>query len=187
MPSVVLETDRLVLRRWRVSDAALQRELWTERDPRVPPHRRISPDGHPTIEDLEDRIRNDLPDASLGLLAAERRSSGDVIGYCGLIPNVHGQDGEPELAYEFLRKVWGNGYATEAAQAVLGWAAESGCRRLWATIREWNAPSRRVMDKLGFVETARVEPHEIHGNSLFYVKELSSLSRSGMRTFEIND
>lgn len=187
MPSVVLETDRLVLRRWRVSDAALQRELWTERDPRVPPHRRISPDGHPTIEDLEDRIRNDLPDASLGLLAAERRSSGDVIGYCGLIPNVHGQDGEPELAYEFLRKVWGNGYATEAAQAVLGWAAESGYRRLWATIREWNAPSRRVMDKLGFVETARVEPDEIHGNSLFYVKELSSLSRSGMRTFEIND
>jgi RimJ/RimL family protein N-acetyltransferase len=100
---------------------------------------------------------------------------------------VHGQDGEPELAYEFLRKVWGNGHATEAAQAVLGWAAESGYRRLWATIREWNAPSRRVMDKLGFVETARVGPDEIHGNSLFYVKELSSPSRSGMRTFEIND
>nr|WP_308465638.1 GNAT family N-acetyltransferase [Glaciibacter superstes] len=46
---------------------------------------------------------------------------------------MHGQDGEPELAYEFLRTVWGQGYATEAAQAVLGWATESGYRRLWAT------------------------------------------------------
>ncbi|HEY5221541.1 MAG TPA: GNAT family N-acetyltransferase [Microbacteriaceae bacterium] len=175
---VVLETDRLLLRRWRVSDAALQRELWAERDPRVPPHRRIDADGHPTLKELEDRIRREAAsasDTSLGLLAAERRGSGDVIGYCGLIPNVHGQDGEPELAYEFLREVWRQGYATEAAQEVLGWATESGYRRLWATIREWNAPSRRVMDKLGFVETARVEPDDVHGDSLFYMKDLPSL------------
>jgi RimJ/RimL family protein N-acetyltransferase len=116
--TVVLETERLLLRRWRISDAALQRELWTERDARVPPHRRIDADGHPTVEDLEDHIRGPEPDASLGLLAAERRDSGDVIGYCGLIPNVHGQDDEPELAYEFLRRIWGHGYATEAARAV---------------------------------------------------------------------
>ena len=30
---IVLETDRLLLRPWRVSEAAIQRELWTERDP----------------------------------------------------------------------------------------------------------------------------------------------------------
>jgi ribosomal-protein-alanine N-acetyltransferase len=167
---VVLETDRLLLRRWRVSDAAVQRDLWTERDPRVPPHRRIAPDGHPTLEDIEDWIRRGDPDASLGLLAAERRGSGDIIGYCGLIPNAHGQDGEPELAYEFLRKVWHQGYATEASWTVLSWAKESGHRRLWATVRDWNTASRRVMAKLGFVETARVEPDNTHGNSLFYMK-----------------
>ncbi len=33
---VVLETDRLWLRPWRVTEAAIKRELWTERDPRVP-------------------------------------------------------------------------------------------------------------------------------------------------------
>ena len=169
---VILETDRLLLRRWRVSDAALQRELWTERDPRVPPHRRIRPDGHPTLEDIERWFRREEPDASLGLLAAERKGSGDVIGYCGLIPNVHGQDGEPELAYEFLRKVWGQGYATEASWAVLGWAKESGYQRLWATVREWNTASRRVMAKLGFIETARVDPDATHGNSLYYMKNL---------------
>ena len=44
---VVLETDRLVLRPLRVAEAALQRELWSERNPRVPPHRRIDEDGNP--------------------------------------------------------------------------------------------------------------------------------------------
>ena len=80
---VVLETDRLLLRRWRVSDAAFQRQLWTERDPRVPPHRRIGGDGHPTLEDIEGWIRSGDPDPSLGLLVAERRGSADAVGYCG--------------------------------------------------------------------------------------------------------
>ncbi|WP_265523126.1 GNAT family N-acetyltransferase [Oerskovia flava] len=169
---VVLETDRLLLRRWLVTDAPLQRELWAERDPRVPPHRRIGHDGRPTLEDIENRIRREEPDASLGLLAAERRDTGDVIGYCGLLPNDHGQDGEPELAYEFLQRFWRQGYATEASWAVLAWAQESGYRRLWATIRDWNTASRRVMTKLGFIETDRVEPDDTHGNSLFYMKDL---------------
>jgi hypothetical protein len=34
-----LETDRLILRHRRVNEAAIYRQLWTERDPRVPPHR----------------------------------------------------------------------------------------------------------------------------------------------------
>ena len=64
---VVLRTDRLVLRPWRVAEAAIQRELWMERDPRVPPHRRIDATGHPTVEDLEERIRTSQP-ALTGLL-----------------------------------------------------------------------------------------------------------------------
>jgi len=38
---IVLETDHLRLRPRRVAEAVIQRELWVERDPRVPPHRRI--------------------------------------------------------------------------------------------------------------------------------------------------
>ncbi|MGV8884781.1 MAG: GNAT family N-acetyltransferase [Microbacteriaceae bacterium] len=169
---VVRETDRLRLRRWRVSDAAVQRVLWAERDPRVPPHRRIDADGRPSLADIEDRIRSGASDASLGLLAVEHKDSGAVMGYCGLISNEHGQDGEPELAFEFLRAQWRQGYATEASWAVLDWAHEWGYTRLWATVREWNAASRRVVTKLGFTETARVELDDMHGNSLFYSKDL---------------
>jgi hypothetical protein len=67
----VLETGRLLLRPWRVAEAIVLRELWTERDPRVPPHRRIDADGHPTVADLEDSIRASQP-SSIGLLAVER-------------------------------------------------------------------------------------------------------------------
>jgi ribosomal-protein-alanine N-acetyltransferase len=169
---MILETDRLVLRRWLVSDAAVQRELWAERDSRVPPHRRIDADGHPTLAELEERIRRDKADPTMGLLAAELKENGEVIGYCGLIANTHGQDAEPELAYELLRSRWGHGYATEASMAVLVWARQSGHRRSWATIRDWNTASRRVAVKLGFVESDRVDRDAVYGDSLFYMKDL---------------
>ncbi len=128
---VVLETGRLLLRPWRVAEAVVQRELWAERDPRVPPHRRIDGDGRPTVADLEDSIRANQP-SSIGLLAVERKAARDVIGYCGLIDSGRGSEGEPELAFELLRRVWRQGYATEAALAVLDWARSSGYERLWA-------------------------------------------------------
>jgi RimJ/RimL family protein N-acetyltransferase len=162
---VVLETDRLLLRPWRVAEAAVQRELWTERDPRVPPHRRIDAAGRPTLAELEDWIRADQP-SSTGLLAIERKATGDVIGYCGLIDG-RGPEGEPELAFELLRRAWGQGYATEASVAVLDWAGSSGYERLWATVRDWNTASRRVLAKLGFTETERKEADTVHGTMLF--------------------
>ncbi len=167
----MLTTDRLLLRPWRVADAVVQHELWTERDPRVPPRRRIRADGYPTVADLEERIRFGVQPEGYGLLAAERKDSGDVIGYCGLIENTHGPTDEPELAFELLRAAWGQGYATEASRAVMTWAQGSGFRRLWATVRDWNVASRRVLEKLEF-ETDRVEPDELYGDVLYTTREL---------------
>ena len=168
---VVLETDRLLLRPWRVSEAAAQRELWAERDPRVPPHRRIDADGRPTIEEIEEWIRAAQP-SSIGLLAVERKAAGDVIGYCGLIESDRGAAGEPELAFELLRRAWSQGYATEASQAVLDWARSSGYERVWATVWDWNTASRRVLAKLGFSETDRTEVDPARGTTLFTTRRL---------------
>lgn len=168
---VVLETRRLRLRPWRVAEAVVQRELWTERDPRVPPHRRIDADGHPTVVDLEESIRSNQP-SSIGLLAVERKVAGDVIGYCGLIDSGRGSETEPELAFELLRRVWRQGYATEASLAVLDWARSSGYERLWATVWDWNTASRRVLHKLGFTETDRKEVDAVYGTTLFTTRPL---------------
>ncbi|WP_196830887.1 GNAT family N-acetyltransferase [Frigoribacterium sp. CG_9.8] len=126
----------------------------------------------PSLEDLEDRIRDEYVQPCLGLLAAVRKDSREVIGCCGLIANAHGQEDEPELAYEFLRREWGHGLATETASAVLEWAESSGYTRLWATIRDWNTASQQVVSKLGFVVTSRIEPNAGHGDSLSYRKDL---------------
>ncbi len=168
---LVLETERLLLRPWRVHEAAVLRRLWTERDPRVPPHRRIDADGRPTVADLEDWIRSHPPSWT-GLLAVERKAGGDVVGSCGLVDSGRGPAGEPELAFEMLRRARRQGCATEAASAVLDWARSSGFTRLWATVWEWNTASRRTLAGLGFTETGRTEVDPVHGTTLFTTRRL---------------
>jgi [ribosomal protein S5]-alanine N-acetyltransferase len=106
------------------------------------------------------------------LLAVERKADRDVIGYCGLIDSGPGSDGEPELAFELLRRVWRQGYATEASLAVLDWARSSGYERLWATVRERKTASRRALAKVGFTETERKELDAVYGNNLFTTRRL---------------
>ncbi|MFC7402323.1 GNAT family N-acetyltransferase [Citricoccus sp. GCM10030269] len=168
---MLLETAGLSLRPWRISDAAIQRELWSGRDPRLPAARRISADGRPTVEELEERIRASEPPEQLGLLAVERQDSRDMIGYCGLVAGS-APEGELELAFELLRRTWGHGYATEASWAVIDWATRTGHRRLWATVWDWNVASRRVPSKLGFRETGNVEHDDVHGDKVCTVKHL---------------
>jgi RimJ/RimL family protein N-acetyltransferase len=162
-----LETDRLTLRPQRVSDAAIYRQLWTERDVRVPPHRRVTLEGRPTEEDIATQIRKEQEASRPGLLAVERKGTADVIGYCGLVFNGNGSNDEPELAFELLRAVHNRGYATEAT-----WADGAGYRRLWATVWDWNVPSRRVLEKLGFRDAGRVSPETVNGRSLLTVREI---------------
>ena len=132
---------------------------------------RISPEGQPTEADIAARIRAERKDPRPGILAVERKGAGDVIGYCGLVFQGNGSPDEPELAYELLRAAHGCGYATEAGRAVVTWVSEAGYGRLWATVRDWNVASRRVLEKLGFRETGRVEHDVVHGDSLLTIRE----------------
>lgn len=169
-----LETERLILRPSREDDAAAFRALWTERDPRVPARRQIGSDGRPTVEDIAARISTERQEAPrLRLLTVVRKESADAIGYCGLIPEGNGSPDEPELAYELLRAAQGRGFATEAALAVVAWARGAGYPRLWAGVWDWNTPSRRVLQKIGFQETSRAGPRSVHGSCLLTVLELS--------------
>lgn len=88
-----------------MAEVNIQRELWTERDPRVPPHRRIDADGHPTVAELEVSIATNPPSSSISLLAVDRKAARDVIGYGGLIDSGRGSEGEPDLDFELLHRV----------------------------------------------------------------------------------
>lgn len=166
-----LKTARLVLRPRLEDEAAVFRQLWVERDPRVPARRRIDDDGRPTVEDVAAQLRDESLATGLTVLAVEVRGTGEVIGYCGLFAVDERPPDEPELAYELLAAAHGRGYATEAARAVVDWARDHGHPRLWADVWDWNTPSRRVLEKLGFTEVERREPGP-HGVNITTVLEL---------------
>ncbi|WP_103533039.1 GNAT family N-acetyltransferase [Streptomyces sp. SM11] len=136
-----LETERLILRPWAESDAADFSALLSERGNGTPPVERI----RTSIGELLAATET----TGIALLPVERRDGGDFIGYCGLIIGRTTVE-EPEIAYELFQHAHGCGYATEAARAVLEAAASTGRKRLWSTVRAWNTPSFRVLEKLGF-------------------------------------
>ena len=78
----------------------------------------------------------------------------------------------PEIAFELLSLAQGQGYATEAARAVVEWSRREGLERLHATVWSWNEPSLRVLEKLGFVETARTSPDGASGDMVVMAVEL---------------
>ena len=179
-----METSRLRLRRQTIEDAPVFRHLWTERDERVPAHRRLDTDGRPDTDDIRAHIQG--TEAS-SLLTVERIDTGEPIGYCGLVYGGEGVGEEPELAFELLRAEHNRGYATEAAQSVLAWAAGVGVDRVWAGVWEWNLPSRRVLEKLGFVESGRERPSSVHGRNILTVRTLSQSSRAEGRVAAVPD
>jgi RimJ/RimL family protein N-acetyltransferase len=147
--STRLQTARLTLRPWTEDDIEEYRALVAERG-----------DEKPSVETARERIATQLAATQrtgLALLPIWRRVEGDFIGYCGLTVG-RSNSAEPEIAYELRQRAHGHGYATEAATAVLAAATATGRRRLWATVGSWNAPSLRVLDKLGFHHDADREP-----------------------------
>jgi RimJ/RimL family protein N-acetyltransferase len=156
-----IETERLTLRLRDERDAAWYRQLVGERG-----------DDLPTLEESRARLarfRDLTLETGIGALAICRRAEGDVIGYCGLIVGRCSLD-EPEIAYELLRRFHGRGYATEAAQALVAAAAATGRRRLWSTVGAWNAPSLRVLEKIGFRRDHTI--NDDRGEIVYLVRDL---------------
>lgn len=82
-----------------------------------------------------------------------------LIGSCGL----GDCDGEAEIGYWIARPYWGLGFASEAGRAVMGIAKAIGHRKLISGHFIDNPASGRVLRKLGFRDTGRVEKRESKG------------------------
>ena len=146
---VTLETERLVLRQFRLSDADSMNRVFG--DPEV---MRFG-DGVKAPEWVKDWIRrsheNHQLESRIGPLAVIEKNTKETVGYCGLFyfPDVCGQP-ETEIGYRLVRPYWGRGYATEAAQSVRDYAFNTlRLPRLISMIDPQNVASIRVAEKLG--------------------------------------
>ncbi len=146
---VVLETRRLILRHLLPEDLDALFALY--RDPEI---RRYFPDGTRTLAETREELQwflNGHPrHPELGLWATLERSSGAFLGRCGLLPwQIDGQL-EVELAFLIDKTRWRQGFASEAAGAIVDYARSTlGLHRLICLITPGNAASVAVAEKVG--------------------------------------
>ncbi|MEU9131491.1 GNAT family N-acetyltransferase [Kitasatospora sp. NPDC048540] len=146
-----IQTPRLLLRRWQDTDLAAMAEI--NADPEVMHWIRDGSvlDLEQTAEAIE-RWEEEWDEEGFGLFAVELLASGELAGFTGLsvpdfLPEVLPA---VEIGWRLGRPYWGQGYASEAAHAVLEFALEDrGLDRVISITRIGNTASENVMRKLG--------------------------------------
>ncbi len=143
-----LETDRLLLRKMMVSDAHDMYEYARRSD--VTTFLTWNP--HPSRSYTRNYLEYVATKYSTGSFydwAVIEKKSGRMIGTCGFTKFDFPSNGA-EIGYVINPDYRGNGYAVEAAGAVMNFAFNVlKVMRLEANYMEGNQASRRVMDKLG--------------------------------------
>lgn len=149
-----IETARLRIRPFTPIDAAQIHEAYSDADVGTPLKPGGPTSGLEDTIDAVDRVIAYCGEHGTGPWAIEETASARVIGDCGLFPPAEsdaGRDGDLELAFRLRRASWGQGYATEAAGAVISYAFEDlSASRIVADVDADNAASSRVLEKLGF-------------------------------------
>ena len=148
-PVVILETERLLLRRLDPEDLD---DLWAlYSNPEIT---KYIPDAPRSREEAKQELewyRNGHPRfPELGLWATIHKETGKFVGRCGLLPwTIDGQE-EVEVAYTISQEYWGQGLATEAAQGILQYGFEKlNYSRLISLPDAENVASQRVAEKIG--------------------------------------
>lgn len=150
-----IETDRLILRppedRDREALAAING------DPRVGEWL-AGPMTREQSDALVDRMNAHFAEHGFGFGAVERKADAAVIGMAGLL--VMGRDLPPgpavEVGWRLSPDTWGQGYASEAGRAAVGWAfANLDLAEIIAITARTNLRSQAVMTRLGMVADPR--------------------------------
>lgn len=146
---MILETERLILRRWEESDAE---DLYKyASNPDVGPIAGWPP--HQSLDESKDVIKNVLNGKEAYAICL--KEDGKVIGAIELKLNSHTdmteKDDECELGYWIGKPFWGQGIMPEAANELLRHAFEDiGMSKVWCGYYEGNIKSKRVQEKVGF-------------------------------------
>ncbi len=149
MDNPALQTDRLILRRWRDADRGAFAAM--NADPRV---MEFFPAclTRDQSDDLIDRIESQIDAHGFGFFAAELRATGELAGFIGLaVPELEAFFTPcVEIGWRLGAAYWNQGLATEGARGVLEFAFRTvGLTEVVSFTTRGNLRSRRVMEKLG--------------------------------------
>ena len=146
---MLLETERLILRRWEKNDAESLYEY--AKDPDVGPI--AGWPAHRSVEESRDVIKNVFNGKEAYAICL--KTDNKAIGAIELKLNGHTdmteRDDECELGYWLGKPFWGQGIVPEAVKEMLRHAFEElGMTTVWVGYYEGNAKSKRVQEKCGF-------------------------------------
>jgi [ribosomal protein S5]-alanine N-acetyltransferase len=155
-----LETERLVLRPWRVEDAAAA--LGSYGDEAVArwlsPKMDLVPDEAAMRLVLQQWLAEDSRMLTpAGRWAVELRQDGRLIGGATLLPLP--PDDEYEMGWQLHRSSWGNGYATETGLALARWAFGQGLEQVIALVRPANKRADATVRRIGMEWVGETEKY----------------------------
>jgi len=102
-----------------------------------------------------------------GMYAVRLQDTREIIGMCGLVKRDHLE--HADIGYAFLPEFTGQGYAREAAAAVLEYANQTlGLKPLLAIVTPNNTSSIKLLEKLNFNFQRRVA---MNGEELMLFKQ----------------
>jgi RimJ/RimL family protein N-acetyltransferase len=146
-----LETPRLVLRRF--TDAAVDLDAYCAlyADPEVAVHVGGVQTRAVGEQTFRQRVLDYYPQhPGLGIWATFERASGEFVGL-HLLNHIRGEP-HIQVGYTLRRAMWGRGYATEMARAVMRYGFDTlGLAQINAITNLDNVASQQVLLKLGFI------------------------------------
>jgi ribosomal-protein-alanine N-acetyltransferase len=165
--SLLIETPRLLIRPFEKTDGDIVAMHALFSDPEV--MKFLAGGISDTMDKTLERVARWIglqEQFGYSLWAVIEKSSGEIIGDCGLFPFEY-KGPEVELGYDIRRDRWGNGFATEAAGACLDYGFnELKLEYVVAVAFPENVASCRVLEKCGM--TQRGMRHCYNHNLAFY-------------------
>lgn len=150
--NVIALTRRLMIRPWASGEAEALFDIYSRWD--VSRWLGATPRAMETMDQALRRIHGwaavSEPDPTYGVWCVALREGGTAVGTVLLLPLADG-DGEVEVGWHLHPDHWGNGYATEAARAVIQRGLDAGLDEVVAVVNPDNLPSQAVCRRLGMV------------------------------------
>ncbi len=144
----IIETERLILRPYRSSDAEFMFRNWAN-DREVT--RYLTWNAHRSVSDSENIINswiNEYSDPSRYNWAIVLRETGEPVGGIDVC-HIYQNTDIAEIGYCLGRNWWNKGFMTESLKAVIPYLFDVGFEQVLAVHAAENTASGRVMQKCG--------------------------------------
>jgi RimJ/RimL family protein N-acetyltransferase len=158
---VALDTERLLLRAWRLDDAEAALGIYGAADVARwlrPAMARVE-DAATMRSILQRWIAEDeqlIPPA--GRWAIELKGTARLVGGAILLP-IPPNNLDLEMGWELHPQAWGRGYATEAGRAVARWAFDEGFDEIMSVVRPGNRRAAATAHRIGMEWVGETEKY----------------------------